>query len=266
MFGSYSFINVAHGKEDFDYSHSLKNMVEVAVASDIAASLFQESVCTKKKVKVGIIAPYKAQVYAIGEKVKNYSADSNDDFSISVSFVDGVQGGEEDVIIISNVRCNMNRVVGFLENRQRANVALPRARCLVVPMRWSIDSRSCPEVDPLLSLPKPLGSLSLRDDSKSSSTTFINNSRDGVLLGNGKESCLMSNEAFSGSDSSEEGYDHHQPEMLLTSLRVMHILTTVFAHLLLFLIVVSFSEVMKNSKKWDTRNANFGTAFNISSA
>ena len=41
MFGSYSFINVAHGKEEFDSSHSLKNMVEVAVAPEIVASLFK---------------------------------------------------------------------------------------------------------------------------------------------------------------------------------------------------------------------------------
>ena len=41
MYGSYSFINVAHGKEEFDNSQSLKNMVEVAVASEIVASLFK---------------------------------------------------------------------------------------------------------------------------------------------------------------------------------------------------------------------------------
>ncbi|KAL4598719.1 hypothetical protein ACB092_11G078100 [Castanea dentata] len=144
MFGSYSFINVANGKEEFDYSHSLKNMVEVAVASEIVASLFKESIRTKKKVKVGIISPYKAQVDAIGEKVKNYSADSNDDFSISVRSVDGFQGGEEDVIIISTVRCNMNGVVGFLENHQRANVALTRARhCLWILGNEATLTKSC---------------------------------------------------------------------------------------------------------------------------
>ncbi|KAF3967220.1 hypothetical protein CMV_008761 [Castanea mollissima] len=38
------------------------------------------------------------------------------------------KGGEEDVIIISTIICNMNEAVGFLENCQRANVALTRAR------------------------------------------------------------------------------------------------------------------------------------------
>ncbi|KAM4102400.1 hypothetical protein ACB094_05G219800 [Castanea mollissima] len=131
MYGSYSFINVPHGKEEFNNSHSLKNMVEAAVVSEIVSSLFKESVRTKKKVRVGIISPYKAQVLAIGEKVKNYSADPNDDFSICVRSVDGFQGGEEDVIIISTVRFNQNGIVGFLKNHQRTNVALTRARhCL----------------------------------------------------------------------------------------------------------------------------------------
>jgi hypothetical protein len=41
MYHSYSFINVAQGKEEFDHNHSLKNMVEAAVATEIVSSLFK---------------------------------------------------------------------------------------------------------------------------------------------------------------------------------------------------------------------------------
>ncbi|KAL7231117.1 hypothetical protein ACSBR2_009396 [Camellia fascicularis] len=132
MFGSYSFINVAYGKEDFDDRHSRKNMVEVAVIVEIVATLFKESVASKQKVRVGCISAYKAQVFALQHKLeKIYSTDANSNFSVSVRSVDGFQGGEEDVIIISTVRCNGCGSVGFLSNRQRTNVALTRARhCL----------------------------------------------------------------------------------------------------------------------------------------
>ncbi|CAL8088461.1 unnamed protein product [Prunus armeniaca] len=131
MYGPYSFINVANGKEEFDLGHSLKNMVEVAVVYEIVSSLYKEFTRTKKKVSVGVISPYKAQVNAIQLRLRNYSEVSGKDFSVSVRSVDGFQGGEEDVIIISTVRCNGNGSIGFLSNRQRANVVLTRARhCL----------------------------------------------------------------------------------------------------------------------------------------
>ncbi|KAG5534410.1 hypothetical protein RHGRI_022510 [Rhododendron griersonianum] len=131
MYGSYSFINVSQGKEEFD-RHSTKNLVEVAVVSEIVASLFKESVASKQKLRVGCISPYKAQVFALQEKLgQTYNTDSYPNFSLDVRSVDGFQGGEEDLIIISTVRCNGHGSVGFLSNRQRTNVALTRARhCL----------------------------------------------------------------------------------------------------------------------------------------
>jgi senataxin len=89
---------------------------------------FSEFMRTKKKVSIGIISPYNAQVYEIQEKVKQYTRVSNSDFSVSVRSVDGFQGGEEDIIIISTVRSNGSGKVGFLSNRQRTNVAMTRAR------------------------------------------------------------------------------------------------------------------------------------------
>ncbi|GKV00267.1 hypothetical protein SLEP1_g12986 [Rubroshorea leprosula] len=132
MYGSYSFINIACGKEQLDIVHSRKNMVEVAVVCEIVANLFKEFTRKKEKFSVGVISPYKAQVYAIEEKLgKKYARGAETDFSVRVRSIDGFQGDEEDLIIISTVRCNGNGSVGFLSNLQRTNVALTRARhCL----------------------------------------------------------------------------------------------------------------------------------------
>ncbi|XP_058744792.1 helicase SEN1-like [Vicia villosa] len=131
MYGPYSFINIAKGTEKFGHGQSLKNMVEVAVISKILENLKQQFMRTKKKVSIGIISPYNAQVYEIKEKVKQFIWCSNSKFAVNVRSIDGFQGGEEDIIIISTVRSNGSGNVGFLSNRQRTNVAITRARyCL----------------------------------------------------------------------------------------------------------------------------------------
>ncbi|KAK7300604.1 hypothetical protein RJT34_11452 [Clitoria ternatea] len=131
MYTSYSFINISKGREQSNHENSLFNKIEVAAISEIIARLKKECVKTKKKVSIGIISPYKAQVREIQEKLKQYISVSDSHFSISVRSVDGFQGGEEDIIIFSTVRSNVSGNVGFLSNRQRANVALTRARyCL----------------------------------------------------------------------------------------------------------------------------------------
>ncbi|WZY88639.1 hypothetical protein YC2023_045374 [Brassica napus] len=131
MFGSFSFINVGRGQEEFGDGHSPKNMVEVAVIAEIISNLSKVSSARKMKVNVGVISPYKGQVRAIQERVG--SLPSGQLLTLNVRSVDGFQGGEEDIIIISTVRSNGNGKVGFLSNRQRANVALTRARhCLWV--------------------------------------------------------------------------------------------------------------------------------------
>jgi senataxin len=44
MFESYSFINLAHGKEEFVEQRSFKNTVEAAAAADIVGRLFKGSI------------------------------------------------------------------------------------------------------------------------------------------------------------------------------------------------------------------------------
>jgi len=82
---------------------------------------------SKKKLSIGVISPYAAQVLAIKGKLgRRY--DTHDGFEVKVKSVDGFQGGEEDIIIISTVRSNSGGSIGFLFSLQRTNVALTRAR------------------------------------------------------------------------------------------------------------------------------------------
>ncbi|KAL2921099.1 putative helicase MAGATAMA 3 [Bienertia sinuspersici] len=134
IYGTFSFINVSRGKENFDKGYSPRNLVEAAVVNQIVAKLFKEYCITGKKVSIGVVSPYKGQVGLLEDKIgKKYVSHKDRGFSVSVRSVDGFQGGEEDIIIISSVRSNGSGSVGFLANHQRTNVALTRARyCLWV--------------------------------------------------------------------------------------------------------------------------------------
>jgi superfamily I DNA and/or RNA helicase len=75
-----------------------------------------------------VVSPYSSQVDTIkGRLGKKY--DKCDGFHVRVKSIDGFQGEEDDVIILSTVRSNGRGVVGFLADNQRTNVALTRARC-----------------------------------------------------------------------------------------------------------------------------------------
>ncbi|KAI3992669.1 hypothetical protein MKX01_007991 [Papaver californicum] len=69
MYGTFSFIDVSYGKEEFNDTHSCKNLVEVAVISAIIENLYKASIAKNHKVSVGVISPYKAQVLALMDKL-----------------------------------------------------------------------------------------------------------------------------------------------------------------------------------------------------
>ncbi|GKD70189.1 UvrD-like helicase, ATP-binding domain, P-loop containing nucleoside triphosphate hydrolase, partial [Tanacetum coccineum] len=131
MFGSYSCINVVGGREEKDDDgRSRRNMVEVAVVFKIVKNLYKACQDSKKKLTIGIISPYAAQVASIQEKLA-HKYEKLDGFSVTVKSIDGFQGGEEDIVILSTVRSNGNGLVGFMSSHQMTNVALKRARhCL----------------------------------------------------------------------------------------------------------------------------------------
>ncbi len=81
---------------------------------------------------IGVISPYKDQVYYLRRQAKEAKPLWPWLKRISIDTVDGFQGQERDIIYISLVRSNTNNIIGFLGDTRRMNVALTRARKLLV--------------------------------------------------------------------------------------------------------------------------------------
>ncbi len=85
-------------------------------------------------IDVGIISPYRAQVQLLRQMIKKNEFFRPFRRLISVNTVDGFQGQERDIIIISLVRSNSERQIGFLNDLRRMNVAITRARMKLIIM------------------------------------------------------------------------------------------------------------------------------------
>ena len=83
-------------------------------------------------IDVGIISPYRAQVQYLKKLIKKYEFFKPYRRLISVNTVDGFQGQECDVILISLVRSNDEGQIGFLKDLRRMNVAMTRARMKLI--------------------------------------------------------------------------------------------------------------------------------------
>ena len=95
-------------------SKSIINEIEAEIALRIANDYLNDGV---DESDVGIISPYADQVKIIQEKTP-----------IEVKTVDGFQGREKEIIIISTVRSNEHGNIGFLKDLRRLNVAITRAK------------------------------------------------------------------------------------------------------------------------------------------
>jgi len=69
---------------------------------------------------IAVIAPYAAQVRLLRDNFQGQG--------LEIDTVDGFQGREKEVVLISLVRSNNKSEIGFLADRRRMNVALTRAR------------------------------------------------------------------------------------------------------------------------------------------
>ncbi|MCI6338398.1 MAG: AAA domain-containing protein [Prevotella sp.] len=81
-----------------------------------------------ERIDVGIISPYRAQVQYLRHLIKKTDFYKPFRKIIAVNTVDGFQGQERDIIVISMVRSNEEGQIGFLRDLRRMNVAITRAR------------------------------------------------------------------------------------------------------------------------------------------
>ncbi len=85
-----------------------------------------------ERIDVGVISPYRAQVQYLRHLIRQSEFFKPYRQLISVNTVDGFQGQERDVILISLVRANDDGQIGFLRDLRRMNVAITRARMKLI--------------------------------------------------------------------------------------------------------------------------------------
>ncbi len=112
------FIHVGSGSEEkISGSYSYFNRAETNVVKEVLHALLA---CRLFPADIGIISPYEQQVNVLKDEIGSLGVD--------IKTVDGYQGREKEVIILSLVRANPEGTLGFLTDFRRLNVALTRAR------------------------------------------------------------------------------------------------------------------------------------------
>lgn len=109
------FVDVSDSKEEQkENSTSYYNTRECDVVEKIVTKYLENYSSSD----IGIITPYDAQVRELKKRI----------FDVKISSIDGFQGGEREIILISFVRSNSKDTIGFLRDSRRLNVALTRAK------------------------------------------------------------------------------------------------------------------------------------------
>ncbi|KAK7208424.1 SEN1 N terminal-domain-containing protein [Myxozyma melibiosi] len=129
QFGPYRFFDV-HSREQVSKTHSYSNRAE----AECAITLYKQVCDTFPDVnfegRVGIVTPYKEQLRTLRETFMRALGQTGIQ-GIDFNTIDGFQGQEKDIIILSCVRAQpagSGRGVGFISDIRRMNVALTRAK------------------------------------------------------------------------------------------------------------------------------------------
>ena len=126
------------GREEFvGASFGRINKAEAEMTLDILQRYFErigKQRLLDERIDVGIISPYRAQVQLLRRLLMKREYFKPFRRFISVNTVDGFQGQERDIIVVSMVRSNDDGQIGFLRDLRRMNVAMTRARMKLIIM------------------------------------------------------------------------------------------------------------------------------------
>jgi len=137
VFQPLTFFNVHAGQESKE-NLSFINADEAKLVYNIYRTIRGWEKKSEKPLEIGIITPYREQINYMTEGVFRF--DVRNDRHLSINSVDGFQGRECDIVLFSCVRASNNEEgsnsktesIGFLSNKRRLNVAITRAKYLLL--------------------------------------------------------------------------------------------------------------------------------------
>ncbi|CAI5731648.1 unnamed protein product [Peronospora farinosa] len=127
------FWNLLSSRENSTKSVSRMNVGEAELAVNLYLTL--KNSCPPDSItgKVGMITPYSQQMEELRNRFRR-ALGKHYEQEVEINTIDGFQGREKDIIILSTVRADPKAGVGFLNDIRRMNVALTRAKfaCYVI--------------------------------------------------------------------------------------------------------------------------------------
>ena len=118
------FVNVDASEQNTN--GSFWNEAEVEVVRDILHEVLSQNKIDQAAVNshfLGVISPYTEQCFRLRERLHFWNG-----LQVEASTVDGYQGEERELIVLSTVRANGTGAVGFLSDFRRLNVSISRAK------------------------------------------------------------------------------------------------------------------------------------------
>ncbi len=148
------FVDLETEEEQRRGSTSYQNTGEARCVTRIVNCLLKIGL---KEKHIGIITPYDDQVDLLKSMIPNEN--------LEIKSVDGFQGREKEVIVISFVRANDRGELGFLTDLRRLNVAITRAKRKLIIVGNSKTLRAHPVYDSLIDYIEHRGKvLKMKDD------------------------------------------------------------------------------------------------------